>query len=105
MSCARGPSARISLPRCDTTTTELLGFAEGLPGRDSGRLTRASREGRRPNLKPFGPFLRQQRTLKGRKRRAIKAPPFEKYKSERHGSDVPPLVQRPPMTYKKFRLL
>ncbi|CAL8313927.1 unnamed protein product [Arctogadus glacialis] len=75
-----------------TTTAELLGFAEALPGRDSGRLTRASREGHRPNFMLFGPFLRQRRTLKGRKRRAIKAPPFEKYRSERHGSDVCPLV-------------
>ena len=105
MSCARGPSARIFSPRCDTTTTELLGFAVGLQSWDSGRLIRASWEGRRPNLTWFGPFLRQRRALKGRKRRAIKAPPIEKYRSERHGSDVRPLDQSPRTTYKKFRLL
>ena len=103
--CPRGPSARIFSPGCGTTSTELLGFPEGLPSRDSNRLMRASWEARRPNLMWFGPFLWQRRAHKGWRRPTIKATPFEKYTSESHKSDVPPLGQVPPTTYKKFRLL
>ena len=105
MSCATEPSARIFWSRCDTTTAELVSFAEGLQGWDSGRLIQVLHKLRSPSFMWFGPFLWLWWALIGSKMLTFWGPPLGNYWADRNLTDVYRLVLGPQTTYKTIRLL